>query len=199
MTEPPVPQPGPQPGPSAATPLAPPTGAVARFDAIVDRAFDPLRGNPVADALFEGASHLGDWSLIWHIATTAIGLLPDEEPADTARVAVLLGFESLLVNQGIKRLFRRTRPHPDAEVAARLRTPRTSSFPSGHASAACTAAGLLGAAHPRLRVPLYTTAFVVATSRIHTRMHHPSDVVAGAAVGIALARAANRIWPPRTP
>ena len=141
------------------------------------------------------ASHLGDWSLIWHLLDTALGLRRSTEPAHVARVAIAIGGESLLVNQGIKRLFNRGRPVPDPDVAARIRTPRTSSFPSGHASAAFTAAGLLSEHDRALKPLLYGVAVVVATSRIHTRMHHASDVVGGAVVGIGLARAYKRWWP----
>ena len=55
--------------------------------------------------------------------------------------------------------------------------------------------GLLTAGHPARKVPIYALAIVVSSSRIHTRMHHASDVVAGAAIGIGIARAARRWWP----
>ncbi len=78
--------------------------------------------------------------------------------------------------------------------ARQVRQPRTSSFPSGHASAAAMAATLLA---DRSRAPAlwYGVAAVVATSRIHVSIHHASDVVAGAAVGLALGRVALRVWP----
>jgi len=37
-------------------------------------------------------------------------------------------------------------------------------------------------------------ATVVACSRIHVRVHHGSDVVAGAALGLALGAVAKRLW-----
>jgi undecaprenyl-diphosphatase len=108
-------------------------------------------------------------------------------------VAAALGVESLLVNQGIKRFFARRRPteHPD-ERTRHLRQPITSSFPSGHASAAVVASSLLSETAPAL-TPLYrAAAAVVATSRLHVRIHHASDVIAGAAVGAVFARVARR-------
>ena len=65
-----------------------------------------------------------------------------------------------------------------------LRTPRTSSFPSGHATTAFTAAALLSD-EDRLRPLYYAIAVVVAWSRVYVRIHHASDVVAGIGVGIA--------------
>jgi membrane-associated phospholipid phosphatase len=98
------------------------------------------------------------------------------------------------VNGPVKSLFRRHRPPWEQERPLRLRRPRTSSFPSGHASAAMTAAGVLSQNDP-LWPLYYALGAVVASSRVYVKIHHPSDVVAGALVGIALARVARRVWP----
>jgi undecaprenyl-diphosphatase len=112
------------------------------------------------------------------------------------RVSAILGGESLLVNGAIKSLFRRTRPVwvDDRPRPHRLRTPRSSSFPSGHASSAFTAAGVLSQQDP-LWPLYYGIAAVVATSRVYVKIHHASDVVAGAALGVGLAAVARRVWP----
>jgi membrane-associated phospholipid phosphatase len=36
---------------------------------------------------------------------------------------------------------------------------------------------------------------LVASSRVYTRMHHTSDIVAGAALGVALGTIARRVLP----
>ena len=41
----------------------------------------------------------------------------------------------------------------------------------------------------------YAIGAVVASSRVYVKIHHPSDVVAGAVVGIVLAQVARRVWP----
>ena len=41
---------------------------------------------------------------------------------------------------------------------------------------------------------LYALASTVSLSRVHVRMHHGSDVLAGALIGTALGRLAKRIW-----
>ncbi|MDE0217521.1 MAG: phosphatase PAP2 family protein, partial [bacterium] len=78
----------------------------------------------------------------------------------------------------------------------RLRQPLTSSFPSGHASAAVVAAALLSESR-RCRRPFWAAASVVAASRVYVRIHHASDVVVGALVGAAIARLFKKIWPLR--
>lgn len=168
---------------------------VARFDAAVDGWFDQLRGNPVTDRVFYVASALGDHSLLWHLAGWARAVAPGGELRDAVELSVTLGVESALVNLGLKSLFSRTRPSHDGDRPHGLRQPRTSSFPSGHASAAFVAAAVLS---DRRSLPetlfWYGLAGVVATSRVYVKIHHASDVAAGAAVGIALGAAAKGIW-----
>jgi undecaprenyl-diphosphatase len=74
-----------------------------------------------------------------------------------------------------------------------MHRPITSSFPSGHAASAFTAATLLaGGPAPPLWFGLAAT---VAASRVYTRMHHTSDIVAGAALGVGLGLLARRLVP----
>ena len=168
--------------------------AVSRFDATVDGFFERrLRGHPAADRLFYSASALGDFSLIWHLVGTARGLRSDRDGDAAIRLSVCLGVESALVNGGLKQLFPRTRPAPSGSRPLRLRTPKTTSFPSGHASAGFLAATLItdtGGA-PSVWYPL---AAVVGLSRVHVSIHHASDVAAGALVGLILGRIAKRAW-----
>lgn len=164
------------------------------FDQRVDRAFDRIRGHPRIDHAYYLASELGDFSLIWHLIGTARGLRSDRDADAAVRLAGILLAETLLVNQGVKRLINRDRPIHETIRPRRLRTPRSSSFPSGHASAAFTAAGVLSDGDP-LWPLYYAVAVFVATSRIYVRIHHASDVVAGALLGAVLARVALRLWP----
>jgi len=170
------------------------------FDARVDEAWGrAFRGKPALDKLFYLASELGDFSLIWHVVGVAQGLRSDEDADASLRLAAILLTESVLVNQGLKRLVHRPRPVTVEVRPHHLRTPRTSSFPSGHASSAFTAAGVLSHRDPKAAPLYYGLAAVVSTSRIHVKIHHASDVIVGAAVGVVLAQVATRVWPmPRT-
>jgi undecaprenyl-diphosphatase len=168
--------------------------SLARFDEWADRALERLRGNPVADTVFTTASRLGEFSLIWHVANVARGLTAPSRARQVPVLAVLLGAESLVVNQGLKRLFRRTRPTVEGDPRYPVRRPLTSSFPSGHASAAAFNAVLLTGWDGRRSAPLWWgMALVVATSRTYVRIHHPSDVVAGLATGAVLGIAARQL------
>lgn len=169
---------------------------VDELDEAVDRAFDRLRGDPVADRVFYTASDLGDFSVLWSLLGALRGLRSDDDADEAIRLLVCLGLESALVNGLIKSLLPRRRPVHDGDHPFRLRTPKTASFPSGHASSGFMAATLLSDGRgPVSKAGWYGLATVVAASRIHTRSHHASDVVAGAALGVVLGRIARRAWP----
>jgi membrane-associated phospholipid phosphatase len=162
-----------------------------RIDAWVDR----LRG-PRLDPVFYGLSSAADHGLLW-VLIGATRAARRGDPGIALRLGAVLGVESLLTNGPIKAAFRRVRPEddgpPDAPLPYGMHRPLTSSFPSGHAVSAFTAATLLagGPATPLW----FALATGVAASRVYTRMHHSSDVVAGAALGLALGSIARRLVP----
>jgi len=162
--------------------------SVARFDEIVDEWLESIRGNPAVDRVATTASRLGDWSTIWHAAGLARALASGRF-REAIALDIGLAAESLIVNQGVKRLFRRERPTESGDERYEVRRPSTSAFPSGHASAAAFAAVTLMRWGRRRSSPLWLTlAVVVGVSRAVVRIHHASDVVGGAATGVALAR-----------
>ena len=108
------------------------------------------------------------------------------------RLSAALLAEAVLVNGVIKSFFGRRRPVVAGRRPHTLRQPLTSSFPSGHASAAMVAAALLSRRSPWAPA-YYALALVVALSRIHVRIHHASDVAAGIGVGAALGSIARRL------
>lgn len=167
---------------------------IDEIDDVVDGWFDALRGNRAIDRLFYAASEMGDFSLLWHLLGTGSVVAAARNEQAALRLCVALGIESAVVNGPIKSFFSRRRPVAEFERPFHLRIPRTSSFPSGHASSATMAAILL-ADQSRFGPAYRAAAGVIALSRIHVRIHHASDVAGGAVVGWMLGRAAKRIWP----
>lgn len=64
--------------------------------------------------------------------------------------------------------------------------PKSHSFPSGHAASGFAFATAVASEAPLAGGLLTALAALVAYSRVHTGVHHPSDVVAGAVIGAAL-------------
>ena len=175
--------------------------AVGTFDRWADEALERhLRGRPAVDRVMYGASAIGDHGMVWLglAALQALRRRDGDWQRPLARAAIGLGAESALVNGPVKWLFRRTRPVHEGPRPLPLRQPRTSSFPSGHASAAFFGAALLRDDDPWWPA-YYAVAAVVATSRAHVRIHHASDVIGGAILGAALGELARRIAPVRRP
>lgn len=167
---------------------------IAALDETADRAAGRWRGRRGTDRLFYGASALGDHSLIWIMLGALRGLRSEHEFTAAARVAAGVAVDTVLVNVVIKSLFRRSRPPWDVDRPLPLRRPRTSSFPSGHATSAFTTAVLLSEGD-NLWPVYYGLAVVVAASRVYVQIHHASDVVAGAALGLAFGHIGRRLAP----
>jgi membrane-associated phospholipid phosphatase len=140
------------------------------------------------------ASTVGDFSVIWHVIGAVTFGAVQGDWRRWLGFAALIGAESLIVNQGIKPRFRRERPTETGDPRFTVRKPRTSSFPSGHASSAAFAATLLIAWTSWVWAPLWlAVAGVVALSRVVVRIHHTSDIIAGAVTGLLLAAVALSI------
>ncbi len=173
------------------------TGPVRAFDDAVEQWLEPRR-SPALDRLFYGLSSAADHGFLW-FALGGLRTARTGEPRAARRLGVALGIESALTNGVVKTVFGRIRPphdQPDGPLPYGMHRPITSSFPSGHAATAFTAAVLLS---DRTRLgPLYfALASLVAASRVYVRMHHASDVIAGAALGLVFGRVLRRALPLR--
>lgn len=164
---------------------------VTRTDALGDRVLEPLRNNRAANAVFGAASTVGDFSIVWHVLGLVRAVGSVQRLREALFLSCALGAESLVVNQGVKRLFRRERPTVSGDHRFDVRTPSTSSFPSGHASSATFAAVILTSfAGWPAGAFFISVAGVVALSRVVVRIHHLSDIIGGVVTGGLLSLAA---------
>jgi undecaprenyl-diphosphatase len=125
----------------------------------------------------------GQHGAVWYVVAGA-GAYRDPAKrqrwiAAGVKVAVVYG-----LNTALKLLARRQRP----PIAA-LGTPTALSFPSSHAATSFAAARLFSEIEPGARPLFYFAALNVVGSRLHFCVHYPSDLLAGAALGDAAARA----------
>ncbi len=144
-----------------------------------------LRSRIVAAAALSAA---GRYSMLW-LAAAGLGLIFGSDRVGFAGFLAAIAVEWVLTNGPVKLLFRRQRPDNSSVVDLIpdwLHPPRSSSFPSGHSSAAALSTVLWWAWSPVTGVICLIAALAMGLSRIVLKAHHPSDVAAGLAWGAGL-------------
>src|SRR4051794_18213938 len=124
-------------------------------------------------------------------AVLALGVATgDAQRAETgarmlAAVLVATGIKSVL-----KHLVSRTRPYvllDEGRYAVQAFGPDKGpwqSFPSGHTAGSVAAARAVARAYPGASGPAYAAAAAIALAQVPRGKHYPSDVIAGAVVGV---------------
>jgi membrane-associated phospholipid phosphatase len=126
----------------------------------------------------KGASKAGEASAGMALCLVGETFGKKREKDSAKLTAIALGGSGLVV-EGLKGMVNRTRP--DGDESGRW----NSSFPSGHATGAFSLATVVAARYRKLAIPAYLGATVIGLSRIYLGRHYPSDVAAGAALGVA--------------
>lgn len=106
-----------------------------------------------------------------------------------------IGAASAFTNLVAKPLTVRRRPNREGLAIFETRhvpMPRSTSFPSGHASSGFAFATGVAHVSPTLSAPLRAMASLVGYSRVHTGVHYPGDVLMGGFIGVSVAELTNR-------
>jgi membrane-associated phospholipid phosphatase len=138
---------------------------------------------PPIEAAMIGLARSGESGLIWYLLA-ACGALLHEERRDVYLRAMRVVLASMLVNSVVKQAVRRARPALE-ELPALGPVFWGRSYPSAHTTASFAGARVLSEALPS--TPVYALAVAMALSRPYLGVHYPSDVVAGAILGDAVA------------
>ncbi|MCW4354361.1 phosphatase PAP2 family protein [Hoyosella sp. YIM 151337] len=153
-------------------------------------------GPSVVDRIMAALSRAANRGMLWIGISSILYGIGGKSRRAAVRGVLSLALSSLIANAALKWVFPRHRPPADAVPLARrtFDVPRSSSFPSGHSAlAAAYATGILLESRP-VGAAVAPVAAAVAYSRVHTGVHWPSDVIAGAAVGSMTALATRRWW-----
>ena len=142
----------------------------------------------VLDVFFSLVTHLGDGGIFWIcVAVLFLFFKRTRKTGIMMGAALILG---LIIGNGIlKNVIGRVRPYY-LEGALRtidqllVKAPSDASFPSGHTLASFECATVLMIRDRRFGIPALIIAVSVALSRLYLYIHFPTDVFAGAVLGI---------------
>lgn len=140
---------------------------------------------PWMDGFWKAVTHLGDAGLFW-IALAVILLIFRKTRRAGVSALAAMGIGALITNAVLKLLVARIRPYDTiGELILMIERQHDFSFPSGHTCASFAAACAIWHCMPRrwgiLSVIL---AFLISFSRLYVGVHYPSDVLAGALIGV---------------
>jgi undecaprenyl-diphosphatase len=147
---------------------------------------------PTLDRAMARLSHAADYSRLSLASAAALAATGGRQGRHAAANGLAsVAVTASVINLAVKPLGHRRRPDRAAEevpLARHVRMPSSTSFPSGHSAAAFAFATGVGHVLPPAAIPLRALAALVAYSRVHTGVHYPGDVVAGALMGTTLAQ-----------
>ncbi len=154
--------------------------------------------SPALDRILIATTRAANYSRLWLAIAGALAMFGGRGGRRAAgRGLVAIAIAAVTANGPAKLLVRRRRPSSHRRPTL-IRTPRSTSFPSGHTAAAVAFVTGASTELPLLAPVLVPLAGAVAYSRVHTGVHYPSDVAVGAAIGVGSGLLARRL-PPQVP
>ncbi|MEG0239281.1 phosphatase PAP2 family protein [Anaerorhabdus sp.] len=138
-------------------------------------------------------THIGDLMLLWAILLMIYFIIKkDKTRSKKIFFSLLLTF---IINELVlKNIVRRPRPFVENDhLQSLIHKPTSYSFPSSHSATSFSVATSLTKIKPIITICSYTLAALIAFSRVYLNVHHPSDVVVGAIIGILSSYVVSRV------
>lgn len=137
------------------------------------------------DAVMKLFTYAGNWGIIW-IAITVALLISKKHRSPGVSMAIGLAVCLAAGNLILKPLIARERPFiADPQIILAISPPSGYSFPSGHSLSSFVSATILAKHSRKAAAFAVPTAILIAFSRLYFCVHFPTDVLFGAAMGIA--------------
>ena len=150
---------------------------------------------PFLDAVVPKLTMLGNAGIIWIFAGVLL-LCTKKYRRQGALVLMGLLVGLLVGNVALKHLVARSRPcWLDPSVQLLIATPTDYSFPSGHTLSSTISATILTKTDRRFGYAAIPMAALLAFSRLYLFVHFPSDVLAGAVLGLVIGVVVSRYGP----
>lgn len=163
---------------------------LARVDAAeysICRRLNRGAANGSLRTLFRLASRLGD-GVIWYCMMAVLPLLYGASAIRPVIIMMITGVLGVALYKGLKHVFVRERPFiTHTSISLAMAPLDRYSFPSGHTLHAVSFTWQTVAYYPELAWVLIPLAALIASSRVVLGLHYPTDVLAGATIGSALA------------
>lgn len=136
---------------------------------------------------FRIVSRLGN-GVFWYSLMSVMLLVDGQDALPTVTRMTLAGLACLAIYKYLKTTTSRPRPY-QVYVAISAAAPALDrfSFPSGHTLHAVCFSMIACSAYPQLAWVLWPFTALIAVSRPILGLHYPSDVLAGALIGLSIA------------
>lgn len=147
----------------------------------------------IGDAFFSTITHLGDGGIFW-ILLTLLFLCIKKYRKYGMTMAFAMLFGVLIGNLTLKPLIARVRPYDvNTAIEILIKKPHDFSFPSGHTLASFAASISILWYNKKLGISAVIVAVLIAFSRMYLYVHYPTDVLAGAVIGIICSYASLKL------
>ena len=133
--------------------------------------------------LFIFITTLGNSGIIWIIFAIFLYFNKSTKKNGVIMIcSLLIGF--IIGNLILKNLIARDRPFIQLSLIPLISAPSGFSFPSGHSLSSFIGATSIFMFNKKYGILAYILAFLIAVSRILLAVHYPTDIIAGAILGI---------------
>lgn len=171
-----------------------PTSAVPMFDFNIMQFVQNNFHNPITDAVFPIITYLGEKGIFW-ILIAVILLFFKKTRKCGILCLIAMAFCFIFGEVLLKNIICRVRPcNQFPDVALLISRPTSFSFPSGHSGASFAAATTIFVFNKKFGIAALCLAALIGFSRVFLFVHYPTDVIAGALLGILCAVLTFIIW-----